>query len=75
MNCPGVSGEQSPKRMSRELEGRDPCRRESTPRGSQPTSARGVRPFKENRSNCSSDSAAYASIMEKPGCSRFTLRE
>ena len=39
MNCPGVSGEQSPKRMSRELEGRDPCRRESTSRGSQPTSA------------------------------------
>ena len=39
MNCPGFSGEQSPKRMSRELEGRDPCRRESTSRGSQPTSA------------------------------------
>ena len=36
---------------------------------------RGVRPFKENRSNYSSDNAAYASIMEKPGCSRFTLRE
>ena len=36
---------------------------------------REVRLFKENRSNCSSDSAAYTSIAEKLGCSRFTLRE
>ena len=49
--------------------------RKHTPRQPADLRARGVRPFKENRSNYSSDSAAYASIMEKPGCSRFTLRE
>ena len=38
-NCPGFSGEQSAERTSRKLEGRDPCRRESTPRGNQPNSA------------------------------------
>ena len=37
--------------------------------------ARGVRLFKENRSDYSSDSAAYASIAEKLGCSRFPLRQ
>ena len=36
---------------------------------------REVRLFKENRAAYSSDSAAYASIAEKLGCSRFTLRE
>ena len=36
---------------------------------------RGVRLFKENRPDCSSDSAAYDSTAEKLGCSRFTLRE
>ena len=36
---------------------------------------RGVRPIKENRSNCSSDSAANALIAEKLGCSRFPRRE
>ena len=36
---------------------------------------RGVRLFKENRPDYSSDSAAYASITEKLGCSRFTLRQ
>ena len=38
-NCPGFSGEQSAERTSRKLKGRDPCRRESTPRGNQPNSA------------------------------------
>ena len=43
--------------------------------GIQTNSARGVRLFKENRSDCSNDSVAYASIVEKLGCSRFPLRE
>ena len=34
---------------------------------------RGARLFKENRTNYSSDGAAYASITRKLGCSRFTL--
>ena len=36
---------------------------------------RGVRLSKENRSNCSSDSAACASIAEWLLCSRFPLHE
>ncbi len=39
VNCPGFSGEQSAKQTSRKLEGRDPCRRESTARSNQPNSA------------------------------------
>ena len=38
-------------------------------------SVRGVRLFKENRPDYSSDSAAYVSIAEKLGCSHFLLRE
>ena len=45
--------------------------RKHIPRQPADLRARGVRPLKENRSNCSSETAAYASIMEKPGCSRF----
>ena len=36
---------------------------------------RGVRLFKENRPDYSCDSAACASVAEKLGCSRFTLRQ
>ena len=36
---------------------------------------RGVRLFKENRADYSSDSVAYASTSEKLGCSGFTLQE
>ena len=39
LNCLGVSGEQSAKQASRELEGMNPCQRESTPRGIQTDSA------------------------------------
>ena len=45
--------------------------RKRSPRQPDEPRVRGVRLFKENRSNCSSDSAAYASIAEKLGCSRF----
>ena len=49
--------------------------RKHTPRYPAELRVRGVRLIKENRSNYSSDSAAYASIAEKLGCSRFPLRE
>jgi len=35
---------------------------------------RGVRPFKENRSNYSSDNAVYKAIGSKLGCSPDSLR-
>ena len=43
----------------------------------QPDELRGreVRLFKENRPNYSGDSTTYASVAEKLGCFRFTLRE
>ena len=47
--------------------------RKHTPRYPAELRVRGVRLIKENRSNYSSDSAAYASIAEKLGCSRFPL--
>ena len=49
--------------------------RKHSPRQPDELRVRGVRPFKENRPDYSSDSAAYASIAEKLGCSRFTLRQ
>ena len=36
---------------------------------------RGVRLFREHRSDCSSDSAAYRAIASKLGCSSFSLRD
>ena len=49
--------------------------RKHNPRQPAELRVRGVRLFKENRPNYSSDSAACASIAEKLGCSRFTLRQ
>lgn len=49
--------------------------RKHTPRQPDELRVCGVRLFKENRADYSSDSTAYASIAEKLGCSRFTLRE
>ena len=49
--------------------------RKHTPRQPAELRFRGVRLFKGNRSDYSSGSAAYASIAEKFGCSRFPLRE
>ena len=49
--------------------------RKHSPRQPDELRVRGVRPFKENRPDYSSDSAAYASIAEKLGCSRFPLRQ
>ena len=49
--------------------------RKHTPRYPDELRVRGVRLFKENRSDYSSDSAAYALIAEKLGCSRFPLRQ
>ena len=49
--------------------------RKCAPRQPAELRVRGVRLFKENRPDCSSCSAAYASIAEKLGCSRFPLRE
>ena len=49
--------------------------RKHTPRQPAELRVRGVQLVKENRSDCSSDSAAYALIAEKLGCSRFPLRE
>jgi len=37
--------------------------------------ARGVRLFREHRSDYSSDSAAYRAIASKLGCSSFSLRD
>ena len=37
--------------------------------------ARGVRLFREHRSEYSSDSAAYRAIASKLGCSSFSLRD
>ena len=49
--------------------------RKHSPRQPAELRVRGVRLFKENRPDCSRDSAACASIAEKLGCSRFTLRQ
>lgn len=49
--------------------------RKHTPRYPDELRVRGVRLFKENRAAYSSEGAAYASIAEKLGCSRFTLRQ
>ena len=49
--------------------------RKHTPRYPAELRVRGVRLAKENRPDCTSDSAAYASIAEKLECSRFTLRQ
>jgi len=49
--------------------------RKHSPRQPAEFRARGVRLFKENHPDCSSGSAACASITGKLGCSRFTLRE
>ncbi len=46
-----------------------------SPRQPDELRVRGVRLFKENRPDYSSDSAACASVAEKLGCSRFTLRQ
>ena len=45
--------------------------RKHSPRQPAELRARGVRLFKENRPDCSGDSAVYALIAEKLGCSRF----
>ena len=49
--------------------------RKHTPRQPAELRVRGVRLFKENRSDYISDSATYTSIAEKLGCSRFPLRQ
>ena len=49
--------------------------RKHSPRQPAELRVRGVRLVKENRPDCSRDSAVYASIAEKLGCSRFTLRQ
>ena len=49
--------------------------RKHSPKQTAELRVRGVRLVKENRPDYSSDSAAYASIAEKLGCSRFTLRQ
>ena len=49
--------------------------RRHNPRQPDELRARGVRLVKENRADYSSDSAAYSSIAEKLGCSRYTLRQ
>lgn len=75
MNCPGFSGEQSVKQTNRKLEGGIHVREKAHPIYPAELRLRGIRLFKENRINCSSDSAAYVSITEELECSRFTPRE
>ena len=48
--------------------------RKPTPTYTPEFRARGVRLFKENRSNYSSDNAAYKAIASKLGCSPDSLR-